>query len=94
MATLLLLLLLFFDNAAAPRPHTKPLGDYIDRITGEEYTVCEACRNEVRNIRRLEEIEEHIRRAEEELERAMGSHGIFNLAHHSDNSESICPRLS
>jgi hypothetical protein len=48
---------------------------------GEEYIVCEACHNEVGNIRRLEEIEEHVRRAEEELERVMDSHNIFNLAH-------------
>lgn len=73
--------------------HIKPLGDYIDRITGEEYSVCEACRNEVQNFQvRLEEIEDDIRRGEEELERAMDSHGIFNLApHYSDNSESTCP---
>ena len=60
--------------------HLKLLGDYIDGITGEEYNVCETCRNEIEHMRllRLEEIEEDIRRGEEELERAIGSYGMFN----------------
>lgn len=68
---------LFYDDT--PTPHVtllrklsrnrrnKPLGDYIDRITGEEHSVCEACRNEIQNLRQFEEIEEHVQRVEEEL---------------------------
>src|SRR5436190_23743603 len=63
--------------------HRKPLTDYIDKITGKEHNMCEACREACREAeqmrRQLREIEENIQRQEEELERAMGSHGMFNI---------------
>jgi heterodisulfide reductase subunit C len=39
-----------------------------------------ACREAEQMRRRPREIEENIQRQEEELERAMGSHGMFNIA--------------
>ena len=57
----------------------KPLGDYIDMTTGEECNVCEACHNQIQRIRLLAEIQENTQHREEELERAMGAHGMFNV---------------
>ena len=49
-------------------------------ITGEEYKVCETCHTEIEYMRVwMEEIEDDIRHGEEELEDAMGSHGIFHI---------------
>ena len=58
-------------------PHLKPLTDFIDRNTGEEYNVCEGCHNEIEYIRlRATQIATEIQHEEEELQRAMG-HGTL-----------------
>jgi len=56
--------------------HMKPLADYIDINTGEEYDVCKDCRADVEYIRqRAAEIEAEIQRGEEDLQRFMGNFG-------------------
>ena len=78
----------FYGDTPTPSPHQlkqcsrhrhfKPLTDYIDKNTGEEHNICEACRNEIENIRlRAVEIEGDIQCGEEELQRAIGSHGTL-----------------
>ena len=78
----------FYGDTPTPPPllkqcsrhnHLKPLEDYIDRTTREERNVCEACHNEIQRIRLLAEIQENIQRRQDELERAMGAHGRFNV---------------
>jgi len=58
--------------------HFKPLTDYIDETTGVQHLICKACREaEQTRQQRLREIENDVRRMEEELERAIG--GMFNV---------------
>jgi hypothetical protein len=76
----------FYGDTPTPPPprlcsrhnHLKPFEDYIDRTTGEERTVCEACNNEVERLKFLAQIQENVQRREEELARAMGTQGMFN----------------
>jgi hypothetical protein len=53
-----------------PNRYFKSLADYIDRIIGEKYDVCETCRNEIEYMRlRAADIEDDLQHEEEELQR-------------------------
>ena len=81
----------FYGDTPTPSPpqlkqcsrnsHLKPLRDFINTATGKEYNNCEACRKEIASAQRrqLAEIQEIIQCREEDLERAMGAYGRFNI---------------
>jgi hypothetical protein len=81
----------FYGDTPTPSPpqtklctrhnHWKPLADYVDTLTREEYNTCKDCRCEVAEItrERMAEIQANIEAQQEEFERIMNQYGNFQL---------------